>query len=270
MKNILWLILICVCTVSVYGQKKKSAISIGPATLNFNLEPGQTGTQTVYIYNKLDKPYSFTIDLSDWGLDTSGNDVYYSVGTIPRSCAQWVKIDKKTVEVMGNSREAINVTMTVPDSATSDNGTRWTMMNIATNVEKKAPKGAGGIEVTVNKNLAVGVRIYQTPKMTTATKEIKMLAFNPLDDSTTYRIESRNTGEVMLRCHYSIELSSQETGDKTIVGPVESLVLPGEERYVDLKIPASLKKGKYTAVALIEPGDDNVPLEAAEREIDIK
>ncbi|MBS1690494.1 MAG: hypothetical protein JSS96_17310 [Bacteroidetes bacterium] len=75
---------------------------------------------------------------------------------------------------------------------------------------------------------------------------------------------------MLLRCQYSIELSSEATGEKTIIGPKEALLLPGQKRFVDLQIPKTLPKGKYTAVALIDPNDDEVPLEAAQKEIEIR
>ncbi len=268
MKRILLIAISLMLILPGYAQRKKSAISIGPATLNFNLAPGQTSTQTVYIHNKLNKPYSFTLELGDWSLDTAGNDVFYEAGTYPNSCAQWITIDKKALEVPANSKEGINVTLTVPDSANVME-TKWTMLNIMTTSERKAPKAAGALEIAVAKSLAVGVRIYQNPNSPEIVKEIRMLDFIELPDSNIYRIESRNTGAALLRCHYSIELSG-ETGERITVGPVEALVLPGQDRNVDIKLPDTLPKGRYTAIALIEAGDDTIPLEAAQKEIEIK
>jgi len=270
MKKIVLLFILGITFLNVNAQKQKSAISIGPATLNFHLEQGQSSTQTVYIYNKLSKPYSFTLDISDWGLDSAGKDVFMDVGNHPNSCARWITLDRKSIEVPGNSREGVDVTLTIPDSAYAVKEARWAMLNINLTSERKAPRQIGAVDLAVSKSLAVGVRIYQVPNSPQLTKEMKMTDFRALKDSNHYRIESKNTGSTMLRCHYSIELSSQETGEKITVGPEEALVLPGQNRFVDLKLPDSLAKGKYTAIALIETGDDEVPLEAAQTEIEIK
>lgn len=270
MKKIVLLFVLSITVVSANAQKQKSAISIGPATLNFHLEQGQSSTQTVYIYNKMSKPYSFTLDVSDWNLDSAGKDVFMNDGDHPNSCAKWITLDRKSIEIPGNSREGIDVTLTIPDSAYAVKEARWAMLNINLTSERKAPKQIGAVDLAVSKSLAVGVRIYQVPNSAQLAKEMKMTDFKSLNDSNRYRIESKNTGAVMLRCHYSIELSSEETGEKTVVGPEEALVLPGQNRFVDLKLPDTLAKGKYTAIALIETGDDEVPLEAAQAEIEVK
>jgi len=271
-KSILTFIAGFILTISTNAQVQKSAISIGPATLYFTADKGQTSTQTVYITNKLNRPYSFSIELIDWTLDSTGEDLFYDAGTMHNSCAKWITLDKTFVEIPANSKEAINVKLHLPDSADAIKEIKWTMLHIVTSGEKKAPKKSGSVELALTKSLAVGVRIYQVPPANVSlAKEVKMRSFRALSDSNnTYRIESENLGAMLLRCHYSIELSSESTGEKITVGPKEALLLPGQKRFVDLAMPKSLAKGKYTAVALIDPNDDDVPLEAAQTEIEIK
>ena len=45
--------------------------------------------------------------------------------------------------------------------------------------------------------------------------------------------------------------------------------MPGQKRRVDLKIPGDMPKGKYQVVAMVDAGDDDVPLAAAQKEIEI-
>ncbi len=270
MKKIIVFICINLLLLStVFAQRQKSAISIGPATLSFSLSPGESSTQTVYVHNKLNRPYHFTLEMVDWDLDTNGSDIYMQGGH-PNSCAGWIKLDRKTFEVPANSKEGIQVTLTVPDSPGVANNARWTMLRIITTSERKAPRSTTDVNYRVDKSLAVGIRIYQSSNSGITSKEIRMLDFRPVQDSSVYRIESQNTGAAILRCNYSIELSSHETGEKITIGPLEFLVLPGQKRFVDLALPATIPKGKYSAVALIEPGDDDIPLEAAQKEIVIK
>lgn len=268
-RNISLFVAIITC-LSFTAHAQKSAISIGPATLYFTVDKGQTATQTAYITNKLSKPYSFSIEVIDWTLDSNGDDRFYEPKTVQNSCAQWITLDKTFVEIPANSKEGINVTLHVPDSADAVKEIKWTMLHIGTKGEKKAPKKTGELELELTKSLAVGVRVYQVPPANVSlTKKIKMRSFTMLQDSATYRIDGENTGDMMLRCQYSIELSS-ETGEKITVGPKQALMLPGQKRYIDLQMPKTLPKGKYTATALIEPGDDDVPLEASEMTIEVK
>jgi len=271
LKSLIVLIGILAIGHNLVAQAKKNAISIGPATLYYTLDKGRTATQTIYITNKLNRPYSFSLELIDWGLDSAGEDVFYDAGTRPHSCAKWISLDKTFVEIPANSKEPVNVKLQVPDSADAIKEIKWTMLHIVTTGEKKAPKKSGSVELALTKSLAVGVRIYQVPPANVAlTKEVKMRSFEMLSDSATYRIESENVGGMLLRCLYSIELSSEATGEKTTIGPKEALLLPGQKRYIDLQMPKTLSKGKYMAVALIDPNDDEVPLEASQKEIEIR
>jgi hypothetical protein len=47
-------------------------------------------------------------------------------------------------------------------------------------------------------------------------------------------------------------------------------ILPDQVRNIDFIIPDTVPKGKYTAVAMIDANDDEVPLEAAQLEIELK
>ena len=69
---------------------------------------------------------------------------------------------------------------------------------------------------------------------------------------------------------FSIELSSAETGAKTALGPKLIPLFPQQDRYVDFTLPADLAKGKYTALAVIDAEDDDVPVEASQKEIIVK
>jgi hypothetical protein len=67
-----------------------------------------------------------------------------------------------------------------------------------------------------------------------------------------------------------LELSSSETGERVSLDPQVVPMFPKQERYVDFTLPSTLPKGKYTAIALVDANDDEVPVEAAEKEIIVK
>ena len=125
------------------------------------------------------------------------------------------------------------------------------------------------LTTAVTMTMAVGIHVYQTPP-NIQNKAIKMLDFTELAGQHKYRIIGHNEAGVQLNGKFSIELANAETGERTVLGPLAAPLFPDQIRYMDFEVPANLPKGKYTAVALIDAGDDEIPVEAVQAEVTIK
>lgn len=246
--------------------REKKTISVAPAKLDFNLGRGQTSRQTVKISNTTSSPYQFSVELKDWERDSVGKHNYFENHDFKNSCAGWITLDKAFINLKPGESENVIITMTVPDSPEAVTEMKWTMLVFATVAEKKINKSAK-VSTEIIRRAGIGVHIYQTPPSITA-KEVKMLDFARVSD-TIFRISCKNTGGLQVSPAFSVELSGLENESNTVLGPFEFPLFPGQNRVVDFKIPSSLAKGKYLAVALIDVGDDDVPLQAAQAEIEI-
>lgn len=246
----------------------RKTIQVRPASMTFHLDRWQTHTLPVSVTNNKDRPYSFRVYLEDFTKDSSGQVVYLKDSNFAKSCKQWIVLDKNFVEVPPHSKQDIMVKMTIPDDDTSAREMRWTMLYVESVGEKSPPKSHGEIQTILNKAFRIGAIIQQIPPTAAANKELKMLGFEKLADGfNNYRIIAKNTGAAYLRCKFSLEISSVETGEKYTYTKEEVTIYPSQVRYYDFQIPITVKPGKYTAIALIDAGDDNVPLEAAQTEI---
>lgn len=253
------------------NQKKayERGISVLPATLSFQAGQGMTDKKTVTVTNNTADTFQININTMDWERDSLGVHVYLPGGTSKHSCFSWVSYDKNFLVLPPGSSEVVTVTMTVPDSAEAVSEMKWSMMVVGTGEEKMAPQKVGKLNVSINKKTGFGIHIYQTPP-SLHNKEIKMLAFSKAPKGDSYRITCQNTGGLQVRGTFTIELGSMETGEKITLGPQDIPMFPGQRRLVDFQLPKDLPKGKYSAVALIDVGDDDVPLEAAELEVEVK
>lgn len=255
--------------LKTYAQLPQTGIMIQPATMSFKLNSGQTQTQTVYIINKMSVKKQFTLYINDWERDTVGGHRYYPPGTLNRSCANWIALEKLNVEVNPGEVVPINVRMNVPDSASAAKEMKWAMLFLETIEEKTVPK-TEGLTTTIGNRMRVGVHLYQTPQDVNA-KELRMMDFDvkPNSQDSIYRIVCQNVGDVQVSCKSYIELSNVADGKKITVEPVEFPMFPNQKRYVDFALPANLPKGKYTLLAAVDGGND-LPLEAAQKTIEIK
>ena len=301
MRTFFLLFLLCLLNDNIYGQTetpasdkqnadskasaynpwedtvKRKKIVVTPTIVYFNTEAGRPETRTISVMNNTDKPYQFRLLMKDWERDSLGRHRYFLAGAHSRSCARWLTADKTFLEVRPGEVGRVNITMTIPDTVelsergdtVNSNEMKWTMVLLETMTEKSVAQKHGKVTTKIGQAATIGVHIYQTPPALQNVKEVRMLSLKKLNDDRHYRIIAQNKGEAHLRCFFSIELMSQETGEKITLEEKAAPLFPLQERYVDFELPQNLAKGKYTMVAIVDAKDDEVPLEAAELEIEI-
>jgi hypothetical protein len=278
MKKLALLILLLPLTLSALAQAKpasddKSAMAgivVTPARIAFQLERNTVGKKSITIKNLTQKKQQMAVELMDWYRDTVGEHQYFPAGTLPYSCAKWLTIDKPLMVLEPGQSTDLVVTMAVPDSAAATSQMKWAMVVIKSLQDKRIPRANTGIyDAQVDKTLGIGVHIYEIPSSIT-TKELKMVSFAPkAGEKNVYRVVCKNVGGLQLYGKFTVELTSS-TGQKTAIDAQTVPMFPGQTRYVDFILPATLPKGKYTAIALIDANDDEVPIEAAQKEITIQ
>jgi hypothetical protein len=248
---------------------KASAQNLGvyPTTLDFSLANGQSEAQVINISNGSDKKVQFRLYLNDWVRDSVGGHLYYDANATARSASRWVTLSKNFIELDPGKSTTLTVKMTVPDSAAATAEMKWAMLFIET-VQEQDNNAAKAAQATVRNLLRVGVHIYQTPPMVTQ-KEVKILDLKPGSAPNTYNIYCQNTGQIMLECKSYLELTSLAGGKKTKIDALDFPLFPDQKRYVQFTIPKDLPKGKYSALGVIDGGED-LSLEALESEIEIK
>ena len=258
-------LLLLVC-FSVHSKAQN--LGVHPTTLEFNLINGQSETQVINISNGSDKKVQFKLYLNDWIRDSVGGHAYFEPNTQPRSCSRWVTLSKNFVELEPGQFTTVNVKLQLPDSPAVTNQMKWSMLFIET-VEEQVNNGNKGAAATVKNLLRIGVHIYQTPPTLTK-KQMKVYEIKPVPNAkNTYQVVCQNVGDMMLECKSYIELSSMADGKKTKLEPVEFPVFPGQKRYVTFQLPANIAKGKYSALGVVDAGED-LSLEAVESTIEVE
>ena len=251
------------------AKQQRKSIVIYPAKLSFELDKGGSKSQTINISNTTNNKFQLQLEFMDWTRDTIGKHIYLPAGLSRQSCAKWLSFDKPFVELGPGQSTTVTVTLKVPDTEEAISEMKWTMLVFKTVNENKVPDKDAKWSTRINQVVGLGVHIYQTPPNVT-NKELKMTSFSQVPGKNVYRIACKNLGGVQKYGKFSIELSDNETGSKTALQPQTIPLFPQQNRYVDFNLPSNLPKGKYTATALIDAGDDDVPIEAAQKEIDIK
>lgn len=252
-----------------HDDSPEGSISVQPMENEFNLKAGKSKEIKLFINNRSNRKMQFNIYLNDWNRDTLGAHVYSTPGTEQNSCARWITLDKKFVEVDTDQKAVILVKMQVPDSLSAVESMKWAMLFIESIEESTAPENHTTINAEIVPRMRWGVHIYQTPP-TLNIKEVKLVSLKPVKDTANmFRIIGQNTGKVQVRCKAYIELSSIATNKKTVLPAIEVPLFPGQKRFFDFKLPQNMPKGKYTLVGVVDGGAD-IDLEAAQLAINIE
>jgi len=257
-------------TSNSFAQKTGKGITFTPMLHAFKLDKGNKAVSTLNIINNINRDYALEVQIIDWERNEQGSVRFLPGNTSTTSCANWVTVDKNLIELKANSQATVNITMNVPDTASTDE-MKWCMLLVTTLTEKTAPKKYGQIQSQLTQRFGAQVIVSNSPPSVTH-KEVNMLGFETIekDSATKALVKCKNGGKLMLRCTARIELLSNTTGEKTNIESEEFTMFPEEERHIYMNIPATLPKGTYTAVAFVDANDDDVPLEASQATIEIK
>jgi P pilus assembly chaperone PapD len=264
-KKLLSLAVLLLCTIAF----KVSAQNLGvyPTALAFSLSKGNSESQVVNITNGSDKKMQFRLYLNDWIRDTLGGHEYYDPNTISRSCSRWVTLNKNFIELEPGKSTQVTIKLTIPDSAIADE-MKWSMLFVET-VEENTAQASKNATAAVQNLLRIGIHIYQTPPSLTD-KQIKAFDLKPMAGAEKkYQLLCQNTGNVMIQCKSYLELASVVDGQKIKLEPIDFPMFPQQKRYVTFELPANIQKGKYSALAVLDGGED-ISLEAVEGTIEVK
>jgi hypothetical protein len=81
-----------------------------------NVVSNQLISKEIIITNTSNQVKRIYFEISDFFLDEEGNPVYNSIEDDRFSCKDWISLQKRYVDVVGNSKESLKITIAVPHS----------------------------------------------------------------------------------------------------------------------------------------------------------
>lgn len=252
-----------------FAFAKAQQFAIQPGTLSFNVEPGKTQSQVVRVTNTSPKKISFQAYLGDWLRDSTGGHNYFRPDTLKRSCASWITLNKNFIEVLPNQTQEILVTLNGPSRPEAYTQMKWAMLFVQTVEEQQTAQAKSKeVKTQIKESIRAGIHIYQTPPTLTKASA-QALFLRPAKDKNTYEFGVNNTGDVMLQCKATLTLTNTQNGEEIKLDRVEFPMFPDGKRVVRFAIPEKTAKGKYSALAVLDIGEDQ-ELQAVEKSIEIK
>lgn len=249
---------------------KDVGVAVSPSHLNFNLKPNESKTYEVKVTNETLINRSFTVTVKDYDVDKAGKTTFMEAGASKYGMSNWLSVSPSFFELKPGMVQKITVTLAVPDTGFT-NRAAWSIMLIEEKKQRESldsKSESKKISLGVIPSFGFGVYIYQNPPTVQNNKvEIKNFLLHKSLDSTQKSVEMvlQNMGDGIASCVSYIELTNLSTGKQQKLLVKRFTILPGYIRNYMFSLPATLEKGKYSAVGVLDYGSKDV-VEAAELE----
>lgn len=248
-----------------------TGISVSPSSLHFKTEPGNIKTMEVKVTNDTKSKYTFQASFNDFTMGLNGNPVGMKAGESEYGLSKWASINPSYFEVAPGETKKISITVTVPAGAEGMHAA-WTVLMLD-QVMERAPLSPNGTNNTVALGIApsigFGVYVYQNPPGIQADEiSIQQFSIGTKDTHRILRMNATNKGQSIGFCTTYVEITNLSSGKQDKLRQQKFTILPGFQREFTYDLPASLPKGKYSAVSVVDTGNPE-EITAAELEFSI-
>ncbi len=227
--------------------------TVAPMRIEFQVDKNNSGNSSITVNNTGEKPVSVKIYVKDFKREPNGIESERDIGSIPRSCSNWISVSPKTMDLEPGERKNVKITIIVPENV---EGSYWSMIYVE-QTSKPIPKKREGLgysfEVGVKARWAIRV-IENIPGVYEKSAEITNVTVSDLEKDTLFILNTQieNFGKTIIKCNGWIEIRDEfgETIDKIEMN--NFTVYPDGKRIIKTDIPTILKPGEYSALVVID------------------
>ena len=247
-----------------WGQE----ISISPAILLFDGEPGQSMSKTIKLTNHGKKVYDFQVTIKDWTRDSIGTKIYAEQGTMPNSNANWIRVNETIVRILPGQDLQMTIQMEIPAGHVGDFTSNSMFFLTQINAERQQTNHPSiGIQI----NYEFGVQIFHNP-VGAKKGEVIFKNLSYLENKETgkrqIRVDFENNGHLHKSGQIRFEMTNTENGRDYKLNELAFAIMPLGKQYQLIDIPKELEAGKFHLVALLDAGA-GYELNIAEKKIDV-
>ncbi|MCX6779043.1 MAG: hypothetical protein NTU97_02325 [Candidatus Magasanikbacteria bacterium] len=241
----LFILLIGIFFISCDAQ----ALSLSPALVKLELNPGETKIQIIKLFNETDQTISFYSSVENFTPDKKTNVPFFLGNQDPLGSARWFVISPSQVTLKSGEKQDVVVKISAPRIAEPGGhyaAIFWSNVPPQDGGLKTANRLASLFLLTIKGEIKENLEIVSFLKKTS-----EPLGFN---------LEIENKGNIHLQPAGHI-LVTNSKGEQVSLIPINSLkqnILPQSRRSFDFVSTENLTWGKYTAQATIYFGKDRV------------
>jgi len=252
---------ICATAQSPDPTPKPTGISLAPARLELEMQPGQETTVVVNLdYHSISdnaQPVRIVASLNDWTIDRDGQVQFERANTLPNSASPWLMYSPAETTVIPGNLHAIRVTVSVPKDATPGD-------HLSALIIEQRPDN---IRVNENRRQMViryrmaAVFYIKVPQLRRH-GSLESLRAEATSDQVVVTPLLKNAGNSVIRPLTSLKVTDSSGVSVAELPQKESLpVLGGAELLQPLVVEARLAPGTYTVKYRVDFQDGSRPTE---------
>lgn len=221
--------------------------------------------RAIAVRNESDSIQQVRVSVKDWYRDSIGTNVFADLGTHPASCADRLSVFPLTMQLPPRATEFIR--LSYASVGPTDAGC-WSIVLIE---PVRPPITVAGAQATAELRILNGVKVYVHRAEERASGEVLYADVEssleatapgtPRSDSVRVRdivVRFENTGSAHLIVHSVVEIRDESTRlVERIEGPT-GYITPAAFRDFVVRVPATLPRGRYAAIVLLDFGGDEV------------
>jgi len=240
---------------------KDMGVAVSPASMHLSLKPGTTTTKEITINNDTKATKKFSLNFFDFVADQNEKPVGAPKNS-KYAMSRYINIVPSYVELKPYEKTKIKLIINIPDTA---DYSAWTiiMVDQATDRPKLDPvQNDKTISMGVIPSIGFAVYVYQNPP-NVKINNVEITSFSIANDKKDptkkdFVMNIKNTGDGIGYTVAYVDLVNITDGKKTRLPNVSFNVLPQFSRDVIIKFPADLTPGKYSALGVVDFGNEDV------------
>ena len=225
--------------------------------------------------NDTKKSNSFQVGFQDYGAGDDGTaDVPVDKYSM-YSLSKYMVVSPTLIELKPRETKVINVTVDIPDGD-SMAISMWTILTIDQVIDREKLEipniTQNAIGMGIKNTFGFGINVFQNPpNLIVNNVEIVAMNFNKKSPTSTNNIfmKAKNAGTGIGYCLYYLELTNLVTGKQTKLKVKQFAIFPGYSKTFNFDLPADIKKGPYSAMAVLDFGNKE-ELQTAELEFTVE
>ena len=243
-------------------QKTGNGISLAPARLELEMQPGQETTVVVNLdYHSTtenSQPVRIVASLNDWTIDRNGQVQFERANTLPNSASSWLIYSPAETTVTPGNLHAIRVTVSVPKDATP--GDHLTALIVEQRPDNIKLLNENRRQMVIRYRM--GAVFYIKVPQLRRQGSLESLRAEATADQVVVTPLLKNAGNSVIRPLTSLKVTDSSGVSVAELPQKESLpVLGGAELLQPLVLETHLAPGTYTVKYRVDFQDGSRPTE---------
>jgi hypothetical protein len=232
---------------------------MGPMTHEYDVKSGSVYEDELVVRNSGTEEMIIKLEIRDYFFSSDGTSNYMDPGSLDRSNASWIKLEKTRVSIAPDTSAKIKFSVTVPNDENLS-GTYWSIVMIEPQSEIKVGEGdQKAVNLTLHETIRYGVQIVTTVGASGRKQlEFTKTSLNSNEDSTlALYVDLQNVGDRWLRPDVWVDLFKEDGTFVARFKGANKRLFPGTSIREILAL-GSMKPGKYMALVVADDGEDYV------------